>query len=721
MPRDVDAADKTSAAPLPALFPDPLVARDAAEAVTQDAFLLRGGLVDAWFLRRSDVLLVTFDNLASVGEYDPPQPWLQMRAANAGVSILGIMASRKDWYRNDDTAPLIESLRDAGLFAQFRRVCFVGASMGGFAALTYSSLVPGSVVLAFSPQTSLSRKIARFDKRYRYAARTWDWDSPAHLDAATAASLAAEVYVVFDPFVPEDRAHADRIAGPRVRQIKAPHMGHRAIRQLKSVGVLQALIERVAKGTFDPLAHAKGYRARRGVVGWQKALFGEAIARGHIRLGLRAAEALLRQTPDSRMARKAVETLRAATPVPKVDTRARVGTEIKADTPVNTNTRVKGDKPVKADTRIKIGTPPGPFSGAILRLSQALVVPERNGDTKLASGVLLADGRWCKLSQAWIRVGKAMPAPTLSPDEPVQDLPGRHLFAGHFRRHFGHFLVESTARLWALDHVRDVDSILYLPYRGDTDRGIDTHDAFFDLMGIKAPRHVHPGVVRVEHLIVPELGFGWGDRYAGSPGYRAFIQGRLAHVARQGSDRLYISRAKLRAERGGVLGETLIETAVEQAGFEVFHPERHPVAVQIARYKAARQIVSLDGSALHLAAFVVRPETRVTMILRRSRANTADYRLQFQTFAGITPSCVDAVRTDWVSGDANRADFQSVGELDFAHLFAALRDLGHLPADLHPDLPDKTDITALLDAFATRRGRPFRPLATGERHPDQED
>ncbi len=693
MPRDPD--EDPHPLPLPALFADPPSVRTAAEAVLQDGFVLRGGLVDAWFLRRSDVLLVSFDNLASVGEYDPPQPWLQMRAANAGLSILGIMASRKDWYRNASTAPLIESLRDAGLFAQFRRVCFVGASMGGFAALTYSALVPGSVVLAFSPQTTLSRKIARFEKRYRYAAKTWDWESPAHLDAAAAAPHAAEVHVAFDPFVPEDRAHADRIIGPGVRQIKAPHMGHRAIRMLKSVGVLQALIDGVARGTFDPLTHAKGYRARRGLVGWQKALFAQAMARGHIRLGLRAAEALLRQSPDSRVARKALEEFRAATPQPQ-----SAAQSVNTDPPAPQN---------------------GPFAGTLLRLTQALVVPEREHDTRLASGVLLSDGRFCKLSKAWIRAGKAMPAPTLAENEPIVDLPGHHLFAGHFRRHFGHFLVESTARLWALDQEPSVDSILYLPYRGDTDRGIDTHDDFFALLGITAPRRVYAGVLRVEELIVPELGFGWGDRYAGSPAYRAFIQGRLAHIKAQGSDRLYISRAKLRPERGGVLGEPLIEAALSEAGFEVFYPERHPVAVQIARYKAARQIVALDGSALHLAAFVVQPQTRVAMILRRSRANTADYLLQFQSFAGITPACIDAVCTDWVSGNANRADFQSVGELNFARLFDQLRALGHLPATFHPDLPTQADFAAMLAALAARRGKPFRALASSEKHPDEEE
>ena len=43
--------------------------------------------------------------------------------------------------------------------------------------------------------------------------------------------------------------------------------------------------------------------------------------------------------------------------------------------------------------------PQPPFRGAILELTGALVVPERDHDTKLASGVLRADGSHVELSR----------------------------------------------------------------------------------------------------------------------------------------------------------------------------------------------------------------------------------------------------------------------------------------------------------------------------------
>ncbi len=669
----------------------------AAEAVGRDAFLLSAPLVDAWFEQRSDVLLVTFDNLASVGQYSPPQPWLHRRAEVAGLSILGLIARRKDWYRNADTPALLGALRDAGLFRPFRRVVFAGASMGGYAALAYSALVPGSVVLAFSPQTSLSPEVVPFERRFPYGARRWDWSDPAFLDAAEVA--ASEVWLAYDPFVPEDRAHALRVMGPGVRHLRLGHLGHRAIRQINALGLLDGMIRDLAEGRFDGAAFARAFRARRGLPGWQRALLAEAERRGHPRLALAAAEAIRRADPEARFARRAARRLRAGLP----DSGAGGGATGKAagGTPIPFTTIPASPAPHATETVLP-GIAPGPFRHVIAHLRDALVIPERPFDQRLASGVLDRDGQPVELARGWIRARKSTPYPTLFPDEPVADLPGRHLFAGHFRGHFGHFLVESTARLWALDHLgQSPDSLLYLPYRGEVgpaERAISAHGDFLRLLGIATPARTHPTALRVERLDVPELGFGWGPRYAGSPAYHAFVQNRLAHVRPEGPPRLYVSRARLAAARGGILGEAVIEANLARAGFEVFHPERNPVAVQVARYKAARTIVALDGSALHLAGFVFPPGGRVAIVLRRSKANVADYVQQYQGFCGVTPDTIDAIRTDWVRPGTGRVDYASVGELDFAALFGRLAALGHLPPGFVPDLPSATEMQALREA-----------------------
>lgn len=688
---------------------------DIATAVMQEAFLLRGELVDAWFEAPpgSEVLAVTFDNLASIGEYDPPQPWLLWRLRKAGFAVLGLMASRKDWYRNTDTPTLIAGLRDAGLFARFRRVVFVGASMGGFAALAHAPLVPGAAVLAFSPQSSLSRRLAPFERRYRYAARKWDWESLPHLDGAEAGKAGAEVTLVYDPFVREDRLHALRIKGSRVCHVPTPLMGHRAIRQIKAVGGLQELIEGVVAGRPDWPAFWRTFRARRAQVSWQRALVAAARERGHESLLPGAIAALRRSQPESAFARREARRIaRQIDPIP-----APALTE---------SAPIEAAREADHKITVPLEGPSDAFRGLILDLRSALLVPERDGDAKLASGVICADGSYCDVSRGWIRARKPMPAPTIAPGEKIEPLSGTHLFGGHFRGHFGHFLVESTARLWALDHLPVTpDSILYLPYRGEVgaiERAMEGHNRFYRLLGIEQPVRTHGSVQRVERLFVPELGFGWSERYAGSSAYRAFMQGRLrAAVAPAGGKRLYVSRARLAAQRGGVLGEIVIEENLSRAGYEIFHPERHPIEVQIARYRAAEKIVALDGSALHLAAFVTDPGTRVAMILRRSKANVADYQLQFRSFCGVDPDVIDVIRADWVSGEAGRVDFRSVGEIDFGALFSALAAGGYVAKSFRPKLPGAAEVAMMLAAFNERRGQEMRPLRKDERHGDEEE
>jgi hypothetical protein len=666
----------------------PPVVPDAVTAAQTDRFLLRDEFCDAYFIRRSDVLVVTFDNLASVGEYDPPQPWMHMRAARAGVSILGLIAHRKDWYRNPSAPRLLSDLRDAGLFDGFRRIVFAGASMGGFAALAHAPLVPGAAVLAFSPQSTLAPDLVPFESRYRYGARRWDWSDLPHRDAAEGAAIAPEVHLFYDPHVPEDRAHVERLAGAGVRRYRCRHFGHRAIRTLKDCDLLDAVFAGLVAGTFDEAEFWRGMRARRGVWGWRKAVLDNALATGHRALAARAGE-VLGIDGSTRFGRRFRAALEAA-PDPE---------------PVSAPKAAEGAEPL--------------FSGRIETICGALVVPERSHDQRLASGVLYPDGRYCEMSKAWIRLAKATPPPSLAADEPVLDVPGTHLFAGHMRGHFGHFLVESTARLWALGRVGiRLDGILYLPYRGKagpTARAIHAYGRFFEILGIDVPVAVHGEVLRVERLVVPELGFGWGPRYAGSEEYRGFMRSRLSAAAEpEGGERLYVSRRLLGAQRGGVLSEEVIESNLARAGFEIFHPQKHPIETQIARYRAARTIVALDGSALHLAACVMEPDGHVAMVLRRSRANAQDYLTQFKAFCGIEPDVIDVIVRDWAAPGSGRSDYQSVGELDFSALFDRLKALGHLPFDFVPDLPASDAVREAARGFAEARGAEYLAPVGGD-------
>lgn len=209
-------------------------------------FWLRGDNCDAVFERRSsDVLLVTFDNLASIDERPETRPWpawLAQRAETLNYSILGIQAHQKDWYRSPEPPDWINGLMASGFFEAFKQVVFIGASMGAFAALCYGGLVPGARVLAFSPQSTLNRTIAPFEERYPYPYRKFDWEAKAYLDAADYVGAISSGYLFFDPQVPEDKRHAERLIAPGLQQVKLAYSGHTLIRALVKSGAFDHML-----------------------------------------------------------------------------------------------------------------------------------------------------------------------------------------------------------------------------------------------------------------------------------------------------------------------------------------------------------------------------------------------------------------------------------------------------------------------------------------------
>lgn len=104
------------------------------------------------------------------------------------------------------------------------------------------------------------------------------------------------VWLAYDPFVPEDRAHARRILRPNVRHLPLSHMAHRAIREVKAAGRLDDLIGDIAFGRFHRRTFATALKAGRSDPAWQQFL-GHVEQLGHYRLALAAARKLATDLP----------------------------------------------------------------------------------------------------------------------------------------------------------------------------------------------------------------------------------------------------------------------------------------------------------------------------------------------------------------------------------------------------------------------------------------
>ncbi len=333
-----------------------------------------------------------------------------------------------------------------------------------------------------------------------------------------------------------------------------------------------------------------------------------------------------------------------------------------------------------------------PADDRVLVLRDALVLPPAAPGIPVAAGVRAADGTAVPEAALWRGFAPLTVAPGVPPPAAPARLDGRHLWGGLFWQHFGHFLVEGTARLWPLGRPETgTRSVLFVPRRVGAETALQAwQNGVLDLFDPRPEITVLTRPTVVGELLVPTQGFGLGPLAGGTPAFRAFVAGSFARrVAPEGPERLYLSRSGIGARRGGLLGEGRIEARLAAEGYEIFHPERHPVALQVARYKAARQVVAPDGSALHLFGFVARAGQQVAMIYRRRSGVPRNIVAQLAGFAGIETCEIQAVTRDW-RAEGDGPSRESLGVASHAEIGRALAEAGFIAADRPwPDLPDR--------------------------------
>lgn len=214
--------------------------------------------------RGSDTLVVSFDNLAEAGgRHLAREPWAGKFVADNGWSHLGIFAHGPTWFRDKDLIDRLEALRDAGMFEKHTRVIFCGSSMGGFGALTFARLSPGSTVVAFSPQSTVDPKLVPWEQRFKKA-RGQDWDLP-YSDAAGGMRDVGRAYVVYDRFVVADRQHVERLESAALVALNAPGCGHKSAFTLRRMDRLKPVMSAAIEGELSHHKFAQLMRNRKDI------------------------------------------------------------------------------------------------------------------------------------------------------------------------------------------------------------------------------------------------------------------------------------------------------------------------------------------------------------------------------------------------------------------------------------------------------------------------
>lgn len=315
--------------------------------------------------------------------------------------------------------------------------------------------------------------------------------------------------------------------------------------------------------------------------------------------------------------------------------------------------------------------PDGGWSREVLHLRDAVICPaETHQDIP---GVWAAGD--VPQATTWRDGARVLP-PLDAPPIATGHLPGRHLWAGVYFGHFGHFLVETLSRLWAA-RIAGAESVVFTPRHSKLRDFVSYQQELMQLTLPDLPIRILRRPTRVDELMVAGQGFGLGRISAGTTEFHGFIRDAFAQVPAGEIKDVYISRTRFNG-KGGIINEQLLEDNLTAQGYTAIYPEKLSIHEQLSVFKGARRIVGLDSSAFHVLGFVADPRQRIGILLRRNHPAYHHIVQQIEAFTGRRPEVIDALVADWMPERQKNANHTSWGELDQARLAEGLAGLGFI-------------------------------------------
>jgi Glycosyltransferase 61 len=213
--------------------------------------------------------------------------------------------------------------------------------------------------------------------------------------------------------------------------------------------------------------------------------------------------------------------------------------------------------------------------------------------------------RWTPAPITVVRAGRPTP-PSKTVDRPA-------VFAGYLFDHFGHFLLESLSRLWITpDHA---DKPLAWCVVGHQEGYTRWQQEVLHLLNVTTDAIFLDAPTRFSSLIVPEPGYRSQDRFEHE--HANFI-GAVDPAPVTPTRRCWVSRSKLPGRRYGDLeNEKALESHLAEHGWDILHPEDHPVARQLELMSSSALLAGTTGSAFHSLILLKELRSRVVLIQTR--------------------------------------------------------------------------------------------------------
>lgn len=258
----------------------------------------------------------------------------------------------------------------------------------------------------------------------------------------------------------------------------------------------------------------------------------------------------------------------------------------------------------------------------------------------------------------------------------AQQRPGRFLYGGPLKDHFGHVMIDAVPRLWGYRQGHH-DGVVF-PVVGHFPATLpDWMAAILGQLGVpqQAVQLVRAPTVFEQLDFAPP---GSILRVGPQRWYLDWLQTRRKVGDRVDGRKLYYGRTHMLA-MGSVMGESYFSRAMQDNGFQYVVPELLSIDEQLELVAAAGTIVFLEGSSIYITELLARIGAEVFMIPRRDQGHTLfgpQLQPRARRFATLPAS---VVRMENLGGRVKPDSPSYV--LDPGVLFAAMRSSGLVAGD----------------------------------------
>jgi len=183
-------------------------------------------------------------------------------------------------------------------------------------------------------------------------------------------------------------------------------------------------------------------------------------------------------------------------------------------------------------------------------------------------------------------------------------------YAGFKNDHYGHFLLESLSRLYRA-RKSPTKNIIWLRIHHARREFRPWQKEILTLLGLDQYNHlVIDEVSRVKKLYLFDPGYIISNTFLNE--HSDFLSVYTNKAQRK--KKIWLSRSRI---DGGWINEVVIESILQNHGWEIFIPEEHSVQEQLDTILSAETVAGTEGSAFHALILADNPQCKIKIFSRR--------------------------------------------------------------------------------------------------------